>query len=1679
MAGKDIDLVIRAKDRASGELDKISKALKKNVEDQLDLAKGAGKTSAALGKLATDAGKFQTELNKLQSAGKIAAELDKATSAVVRMEGSLRSNATELAKLARESDAAAQATNRLKAQLAAEESNLSANKNALSQSKAKLSDLATEIRNVEAAQRALNATRSKQVSGNIASAGVGKEAGAPVNSARQSAGVFLAADLANAKAAQAQVNAEIKEYEGDVKQATDAIKALRPQVSAASSLQNQLASETQKASAALVAERDDVGKARAELATVQQVAQQASASLGGVAISQDAVSKAAQRATENVARVQKALSAYSKFDAGGVGVATPKAAADIQKQAAAVQAAENDWRSLTAEAARLNGVLRNTSGNATSQVNAFDNVVQAARLAKAEYVAQVHALDELRAKAGLTASGLISLGRSQEQSARLANVQAEASKKASSSLAPIAPALRDSGVSASDAANKTSLFSQALANVGKDSRQTLSLMQRLRGEILSLTASYIGFQAALGQIGGALSSYQQLEATQSRLGAVFNQDTGKVATEIQFLQQQADRLGISFGTLADEYGKFTVAAKTANFTTEDTRKIFISVAEAARVNRLSTEQTSGVFLALTQMISKGKVASEELRRQLGDRLTGAFSIFAAAIGKTTAELDEMMSKGEVLADRSTLLKFADQLSQRFGPQLAASLNSVSADLGRFQNDIFNAQIALANGFIPSLRAALQSFDEFAKSTEGHDTFRNIGAAVGNLIQILAEIPKYFDLITFAAKGFIAVKISGFLTELLAKSVRTGASLVSLGRQMTATGTAAQSTAQMQNFLVKGLNQTVVGLGLYQNALVASTSKTALARAGVLTLATAAGALRSALIVTATAAQGLLNAFGGPIGIAITAITFAVGSWLTSVDKASAAVAEHKRQVDIVTAAYNNAGDKAGDWAKKISGVTLSQAVASLEDLKKQFKDTAGEADKLSRLLVYAYQDFPSASPQVQQLNQLRDAIKGVQEGTTTIKQFEDVLNGIALNPSDDQLKNIALQILNIVNNAGEGQTSLKDLSESIASAEAQVRLMSGTATDADKSLLGLGKTAQETAQTLDYQGKVTEFDKLLVKLQEHIPGVGEELKKLETLQGLEKQYKDALNLATTMGQVLQATKAYSDAVAGVNTAFMQKQFDSLPDTRKSLIDRIIYTEGGQNGGGPSTSSARGIGQFTESTWIPIFNDLFPALKQLSDSAKLQYRANEAFARPVLEEFTKRNQMQLANAGVAPTDANTYLAHFLGASDAIKVILANPDELAKNIVNADSVKANPTVFKEGTTARDLQNWALQRIGGGSPIMAGGQTKQEAFDENIAGRTKAWKEEADARKESNREGVIAKAIAEAENEATKQGVMLTQAQRDAIREAAGAKYDSAHADEQLKKNQADARDQLNDIIGLDQQRKTLLQEINMAQNAGDSGKSAELQDQLKGINAQLAEAIPKALELARALGDEKMVAQLQKVQLNTAKVGQQFSLFGLSFNQTKQLAGNFADGLVGAFDSFAQSIAQGKDAVTALKDAFLQFAADFLRQIATMILKQLIFNALNSIFPGLGLGIGAAHTGGLVGSSATGGGNVTRQVSPMWFQNAVRYHSGGIAGLRPDEVPAVLKKNEEVITEQDPRHRFNSSKDKSSGSSGGQPIKQVLVLDQKDLANAVASSHGQQVVITHIKNNAPTIRKILGV
>ena len=96
-----------------------------------------------------------------------------------------------------------------------------------------------------------------------------------------------------------------------------------------------------------------------------------------------------------------------------------------------------------------------------------------------------------------------------------------------------------------------------------------------------------------------------------------------------------------------------------------------------------TEDQRLAFLALEQMMSKGVVSAEELRRQLGERLPGAVSMMAEALDVTVAELQDMLKAGEVLSNEA-LPKFAQVLEQRFSGSLERTFNRAGSNLGRLQ-----------------------------------------------------------------------------------------------------------------------------------------------------------------------------------------------------------------------------------------------------------------------------------------------------------------------------------------------------------------------------------------------------------------------------------------------------------------------------------------------------------------------------------------------------------------------------------------------------------------------------------------------------------------------------------------------------------------------------------------------------------------------------------------------------------------------------------------------------------------------------------------------------------------------------------------------------------------------------------------------------------------------------------
>lgn len=370
-------------------------------------------------------------------------------------------------------------------------------------------------------------------------------------------------------------------------------------------------------------------------------------------------------------------------------------------------------------------------------------------------------------------------------------------------------------------------------------------------------------------------------------------------------------------------------------------------------------------------------------------------------------------------------------------------------------------------------------------------------------------------------------------------------------------------------------------------------------------------------------------------------------------------------------------------------------------------------------------------------------------------------------------------------------------------------------------------------------------------------------------------------------------------------------------------------------------------------------------------------------------------------------------------------------------------------------------------------------------------------------SDRDQARQKAIWDAERKAAQGNIELTAEQRTETERLALAEYDAAEAaearakaareaaksgggggggkrkkgedaDDAIKKRRNELEKTLNDLL---EWRAQLLANIEMYREKGDETKAVELEGRMVGLNEKILAATESLRQFYKTLGGPEAEGKL--LWIDTVEQDLE-SLKSDAITTGEQMNEALADGLSSGIGDVAQAIGEGESAIKALGLAAREFAARFLIDIGQMIAKQLILNALQG-GGGEGGGVGGIlanavnafvrHGGGTVGGPVAG-----RLIPASLFANAPRYHGGGVAGLRPGEVPAILRKEEEVLTRQDPRHVMNGGR---GGDRSPLNVKVVNVVDPTELLEkALSSAAGERVLVNHFARNATKLKGILG-
>ena len=374
-------------------------------------------------------------------------------------------------------------------------------------------------------------------------------------------------------------------------------------------------------------------------------------------------------------------------------------------------------------------------------------------------------------------------------------------------------------------------FNAELAKLNQSLRETLNKLRsqtkttsinNTSDAFNNLASNAIKLSGAFYSVMGALNAYKAimnagLKRDSAQRAAKFV--LGDKASEAEtFIRGLADKTGLNISEGLSSYAKFAAGAQ-GSMSQEQTQELFGNATAMSRLMGLSNDELNGILKAFEQMASKGKIQAEELRGQLGDRMAGAFKLFAEALGMTAAELDKAMKDGKILSS-DALPKVAKQMGLMIDKAggWAEVAKSTQTALGKLANNWDDTMVKIFSGSQDELNGFLSSLGNLLSEMGMSSSIA--GDAIGGLIDMLKagvddirvfnntiegwilQVKKFYyslddtkrKLLDEVGDGFINF-VKGLAIALSAKTLFSAiAGVMNLTRAITTLGTRANQVA---------------------------------------------------------------------------------------------------------------------------------------------------------------------------------------------------------------------------------------------------------------------------------------------------------------------------------------------------------------------------------------------------------------------------------------------------------------------------------------------------------------------------------------------------------------------------------------------------------------------------------------------------------------------------------------------------------------------------------------------------------------------------------------------------------------------------------------------------------------------------------------------------------------------
>ncbi|BFM82757.1 hypothetical protein JUNP543_1075 [Acinetobacter baumannii] len=567
------------------------------------------------------------------------------------------------------------------------------------------------------------------------------------------------------------------------------------------------------------------------------------------------------------------------------------------------------------------------------------------------------------------------------------------------------------------------------------------------------TRQLAGYMAGVVTVGAAINRMDLYTGINNKLKLVTN-------SQEELNQAMADTFDIAqrsasaWSAVNDVYSKYMSNAKTLNLTQEQTAKLTEITSKAVAISGSNAESASAALFQYGQALDGGVLRAEEFN-SLVDGAGGLLNAMAKGLGVTRGELRQMMLDGKLTGEVITkaLLKAGDSVEELYGK----TDKTISQSLGMLSNAItkFVGEAGKGSGTAQVLSGSIQTL-------AGNLDVLTSAMMVGGAYWLGTYIPAiYASGVAVAAKTKeLAAQTITQYAAIQAERAAAAQQVISTqaviaNTQATLAAIAAEKTLEVQRLksqiTEKGRTATLTRMAELKKIETQVTRELAVAEGALATAQARSAAAGAASVGIGSRLLGLL---GGPVGIGITVASLAAGYLLMrdNGDKANDMLEKQSRYAGMAAdelmkleGAQKRAAE--GELTKQLGlqNAQLSKSqneflllTQSITDSNKQSAEAYRIWAELKTGVIDVNQAFNRLNQlsfiSSDQINQLADSKKKVDENTKAVKQTNSELNQVRTSGANAKagFNDVSQGAKGAVQDVTELNKKLKDINKSLA-----------------------------------------------------------------------------------------------------------------------------------------------------------------------------------------------------------------------------------------------------------------------------------------------------------------------------------------------------------------------------------------------------------------------------------------------------------------------------------------------------------------------------------------------------------------------------------------------------------------------------------------------------------------------